>query len=57
MYQQLYDLISNGVFDGVLTPFQDEVVQVLSTCGSLVVVALPFAIVLALIQFVVNLAR
>lgn len=57
MYSTLYNLIINGVFDGSVTVFQDEVCQVLATLGSLSVVIAPFLLVVGLAKWLVDLVR
>lgn len=50
MYQSLYNLISNLVFDGAMNAVQTEVVTWLSTLAVLAVVALPLLFIIRLIK-------
>lgn len=49
MYQSLYTLIESLVFDGTMNAIQTEAVTWLSTCLSLLVVALPVIAICRLI--------
>lgn len=52
MYQSLYTLISDLIFNGTMNAVQTEVVTWLSTCTSLVVVALPIIFIVKVLDFV-----
>lgn len=52
MYQSLYTLISDLIFNGTMNAVQTEVVTWLATCTSLVVVALPIIFIVKVLDFV-----
>lgn len=51
MYQSLYTLISELIFNGAMTTMQAEVVTWFATLGSLLVVCLPIYAVLRLVTW------
>lgn len=55
MYQALYELISNGIFDSTsLSGYQDLVTTLLATIGSVFIVSIPFLVVWKVIKLIVG---
>lgn len=55
MFQPLYELIANGIFESTsLSGYQDMVVTLLATIGSVFIVSIPFIVVWKVIKLIVG---